>query len=57
MHNFSSIYETYNKKKKIETILVNSENILIEWKVELGIARALKGHLREIYSTTNFIVN
>lgn len=45
------------KKKKIETILVNSENILIEWKVELGIARALKGHLREINSTTNFIVN
>lgn len=57
MHNFSSIYETYNKNKKNWDHFSNFWRDLIEWQVELGIARALKGHLREINPTTNFMVN
>lgn len=56
MHNFSSIYETYNKKKYWDHFS-NFWKDLIEWQVELGIVRALKGHLREINPTTNVIAN
>ena len=56
MHNFSSIYETYNKKKKYWDHFSNFWKDLIEWQVELGIARALQGHLRETNPTTILIV-